>query len=390
MKPLEGIRVLDFTRVVAGPLATRVLADQGAEVIKVEPPGGDMTRGFPPLADDGTTPYFAHQNAGKRFCGVDLGAQGATQVILELLATCDVLIENYRPGVMARLGLGPDTVLERFPGLVYCSVTGFGQDGPWMDRRAYAPIGHLETGLLAYDELKTGRPARQPALTLGDASAAMMAANSINAMLVKAARTGEGGHLDVCMVESLLFLQEWASTELEGGCPGTNAGACDECPILHLPSGEVWGMAGNPVAWFEHLPPAMGRPELLDDPRFVDPETREAHRADIEQLLTEWASTFDDFDEFRERLESMTPFTKAPLHSIHDLAASDFAGHRGLFTETTNGMTIPAQPMRGSGIGTNGRVGRLGEDNEEVLAELLGYTPARIAELTAAGVLHGG
>jgi CoA:oxalate CoA-transferase len=387
MKPLEGIRVLDFTRVVAGPLATRVLADQGAEVIKVEPPEGDLSRTFPPVVGDGTNPYFAHQNAGKRFVSLDLRADGATELVLELLEHCDVLVENYRPGVMARLGLGPDTVCEQFPRLVYCSVTGFGQDGPWADRRAYAPVGHLESGLLAHDELKTGRPARQPAITLGDATAALMAANSVNALLVQAARTGAGGQLDVCMVESLLFIQEWVSTELAGGCESPNAGACEECPILRLPDGRVWGIAGNPIAWFDHLATAMERPELLDDPRFVDPPTREAHRADIEDLLTSWAATFETFDDFRDALESRSPFTTAELHDVHDLAGSDFAAHRELFTVASNGARIPSRPARGAGIGTTGRVAARGADNAAVLGELLGHDAARIQELFAAGVL---
>lgn len=387
MKPLEGIRVLDLTRVVAGPLATRILADQGAEVIKVEPPDGDMSRIFEPIVDDGITAYFAHQNAGKRFCSMDLSAGGATELVYELLEQCDVLVENYRPGVMERLGLGPDAVCARFPSLVYCSVTGFGQDGPWADRRAYAPIGHLESGLLAYDHDKTGRPARQPAITLGDATAALMAVNSINALLVRAARTGEGGHLDVCMVESLVFIQEWVSTELAGGVEGTNTGACDECPILQLPNGEAWGIAGNPISWFEALTVAMDRPDLLEDPRFLDAESREAHRPDLEVLLTEWAATFDSFDEFRRNLESRSPFTTAPLHSIHELAASEFAAHRGMFTETNTGISIPARSAVGAGIGTNGRVAARGADNAAVLAEVLGYDDARIDRLREAGIL---
>ena len=391
--PLSGIRVLDLTRVVAGPFATRVLADQGAEVIKIEPPDGDLSRTFPPLADDGITPYFAQQNAGKRFCSVDLTAPGAADLLRELLAHCDVLVENFRPGVLDRYGLGPAAMLERFPRLVYCSITGFGQDGPWADRRAYAPIGHLESGLLHYDERKTGRPARQPALVLGDATTALMAAGSINALLVQAARTGQGGHLDVCMVESMVYLQEWVSTELAGGWVGTNAGACDQTPILRLPDGRVWGLGGNPVAWFDTLPEAMERPELRHDPRFADPVTRETNRAELEAELTAWAASFERFDDFRRVLEARTPFTVAELHSIHDLAASDFAAHRQLFATagatTADGtdIRIPARPTAGAGIGTDGRVAARGADNRAVLRDVLGYDDTRIDALAAAGVL---
>ncbi len=387
MRPLEGIRVLDFTRVVAGPLATRILADQGAEVIKIEPPEGDLSRTFPPLADDGVTAYFAHQNAGKRFMSMDLSAAGASDVVWELAAECDVIVENYRPGVMARLGLGPEAMLERFPQLVYCSVTGFGQDGPWSQRRAYAPMGHLESGMLAHDELKTGRPAQQPALTLGDAAAAMMAVNAVNAMLVKAARHGEGGHLDVCMVESLVFIQEWVSTELSGGWDHVNAGACEESPILRLPNGEAWGIAGSPLAWWDSLVPAMDRPELLNDPRFATIDSRRDHRAEILELITDWAASFDSFEHFRENLESRSPFTTAALHDIHELAASDFARHRGMFTTAEDGSPIPARSAAGSDIGTTGHVASRGADNAAVLADVLDYPAERISELTNAGVL---
>ncbi len=387
MRPLDGIRVLDFTRVVAGPLATRILADQGAEVIKIEPPDGDLSRTFPPLADDGVTAYFCHQNAGKHFVSMNLAAPGATEVILDLVDSADVVIENYRPGVMDRLGLGATALLERRPSLVYCSVTGFGQDGPWAQRRAYAPMGHLESGMLSHDELKTGRPARQPALTLGDAAAALMAVNAVNAMLVKALRTGEGGHLDVSMVEALVFIQEWVSTELAGGWDTVNAGSCDESPILRLPNGEAWGIAGSPLAWWDALIAVMERPDMAADPRYATLESRGEHRDEIEAEITAWAATFGSFEEFRDHLEANSPFTTAALHDIHELAASDFADHRGMFTQASNGVLIPARSAAGSDIGTTGRVGARGSDNVDVATRILGYDQARISQLISDGVL---
>jgi crotonobetainyl-CoA:carnitine CoA-transferase CaiB-like acyl-CoA transferase len=385
--PLDGVRVLDFTRVVAGPLATRILADQGAEVIKIEPPEGDMSRAFPPPDPEGITPYFAQQNAGKRFCSVDLTAAGATDLICELVARCDVLVENFRPGVMDRFGLGPERMCERFPSLVYCSITGFGQVGPWADRRAYAPIGHLESGLLEYDMRKTGRPARQPALVLGDAVTAMMAASAINALLVKSARSGTGGRLDVCMVESMVYIQEWVSTELAGGWEGTNAGSCDQSAVLHLGDGRAWGIGGNIVAWFDGLTEAMDRPDLRADPRFADLDQREAHRNDLETIVAEWAATFPTFDEFRRTLEARSPLTTAELRSIHDLAETDWADERALFAETTAGIRVPARSAAGAGIGTDGRVAARGADNGAVMNDVLGLDRVALERLTGAGVL---
>ncbi|MGI9595810.1 MAG: CaiB/BaiF CoA transferase family protein [Acidimicrobiales bacterium] len=387
--PLDGVRVLDLTRVVAGPLATRILADQGAEVIKVEPPGGDMSRQFPPMAAGGMSPYFAQQNAGKRFCAVDLSKQGGPDLLLRLLERCDVLVENFRPGAMARFGLGADEICRRFPGLVYCSITGFGQDGPWADRRAYAPIGHLESGLLEYDERKNGRAAKQPAIVLGDVATAMMAANSINALLVKAARTGEGGRLDVCMVESMVYIQEWSSTEMWGGWDTTNAGACEQSPVLRLPDGRVWGIGGNIVAWFDGLAEAMGRPELAEDPRFADPATRESNRAELESVITEWAATFETFDEFRVALEAKSALTTAELRSIEDLGRTAWAEHRQLFCTTESGIPIPARPAAGAGIGTTGYVAPLGADNRAVMNEVLGLNDDALSALVEAEVLVG-
>ena len=278
MKPLDGIRVLDFTRVVAGPLATRILADQGAEVIKVEPPEGDLSRTFPPSLPNDITPYFAQQNAGKYFCSFDLSQPDTPLLLKELADTCDVIVENFRPGVMQKFGLDAETLRASNPKLVYCSITGFGQTGPWAKRRAYAPIGHLESGLLEYERRKIERPTKQPALVLGDSVTALSAASAINALLVQVSRQGIGGYLDVCMVESLVYIQEWVSTELAGGWESTNAGACQGAPILELPDGQTWGLAGDPVAWFADLSKAMDRPELIDDPRFADPIVRESNR----------------------------------------------------------------------------------------------------------------
>ncbi len=385
--PLSGIRVLDLTRVVAGPLATRIMADQGAEVIKVEPPEGDMSRQFPPFAADGNNPYFAQQNAGKRFCSIDLRTEAGPKLILSLLEHCDVLVENFRPGVMDRFGLGPDEICQRFPKLVYCSITGFGQDGPWADRRAYAPIGHLESGLLEYDERMNARPAQQPALVLGDVATAMMAANSINALLVKAARTGDGGHLDVCMIESMVYIQEWSSTEMSGGWETTNAGACEQSPVLRLPDGRIWGIGGNIVAWFDGLVAAMDRPELANDPRFADPATREENRGELEAVVTEWAASFATFDEFRRALESKSALTTAELRSIRELAETDWARHRGLFVTTESGIPIPARPAAGAEIGTTGYLAGRGADNHAVLTEVLGLDEDQVAARFADGSL---
>ena len=157
--------------------------------------------------------------------------------------------------------------------------------------------------------------------------------------------------------------------------------------MLRLPDGRVWGIAGNIVAWFDGLPEAMGRPELAADPRFADPIIREQNRSELEAELTDWAATFDTFDEFRRTLEGATAFTTAELRSIVELAETDWAEHRQLFFTTESGVPIPARPAVGGDIGTNGRLARRGADNAAVLRDVLDMDDAQIAAHVANGVL---
>src|SRR4051812_43911601 len=159
--PLHGIRVLDLSRVVSGPLCGRILADLGADVVKVEPPELDRTRTVPPFID-GLSPYFAQLNAGKRNVGIDLKTPGAADLIRRLAAVCDVFVENFRPGVLARYGLDADRLLTINPRLVYCSLTGWGQDGPWRDRRAYSPPVPPPTRMGGKGAPGPGRPPASP------------------------------------------------------------------------------------------------------------------------------------------------------------------------------------------------------------------------------------
>jgi crotonobetainyl-CoA:carnitine CoA-transferase CaiB-like acyl-CoA transferase len=159
--PLTGVRVLDLSRVVSGPLCSRLLADLGAEVIKVEPPDGDVSRTVPPVVG-GTGAYFTQMNAGKRNVCLDLKAPGAADVVARLAEASDVLLENFRPGVLARLGIDPAALRTRNPRLIVCSISGWGQDGPWRNRRAYAPLMHAEVGFI---EFAAGARSRSPAST---------------------------------------------------------------------------------------------------------------------------------------------------------------------------------------------------------------------------------
>ncbi len=184
----------------------------------------------------------------------------------------------------------------------------------------------------------------------------------------------------------MVYIQEWVSTELAGGWDGANAGSCHEAPILRLPDGRCWSLGGNPVAWFEPLA-AMGRDDLLDDPRFADAIDREASKSELIELVAEWAGKFARFDDFRDELETKSLFTVAELCSIEDLAGSPWAEHREAFTETSVGVRVPTRPALGAEIGTSGPYGPRGADNRAILTEVLGLGDERLDALTAAGAL---
>ena len=195
-RPLEGVRVLDFTRVLAGPHAGRMLLDLGAEVIKVEPPEGDITRTTYPRINSVST-YFAQQNAGKRCISVDLDHHEGRELVLRLVDQVDVVLENFRPGVMQRLGLGIDVLHARNPRLVVASVSGYGQTGPWVHRRAYAPVVGAESGFTKAQGDARGGVYANDAHSHADVYTALECGAAVLAALFQRERTGRGEHIDI-------------------------------------------------------------------------------------------------------------------------------------------------------------------------------------------------
>ena len=214
--PLAGIKVLDFTRVLAGPFVSRMLSDLGADVIKVEPPEGDMTRIIGRKVND-LSGYFTQQNAGKRAICVDLARPGAAELMLQLAAEADIVLENFRPGIMAGFGLGWEHLSAVNPRLVMLSISGFGQTGPERDRASYAPIIHGETGLLARQQFVTGADAAQDfALSIADTYSGLHGLVGTMAALSYAQRTGIGQHVDLAMINAMFFTDDYAHFQLEG------------------------------------------------------------------------------------------------------------------------------------------------------------------------------
>jgi CoA:oxalate CoA-transferase len=212
---LAGVKVLDFTRVLAGPFVSRMLSDLGADVVKVEPPEGDMTRLIGRKIND-LSGYFTQQNAGKRGICVDLARPGAAALMLQLAAKADIVLENFRPGIMASFGLGWEQLSDVNPRLVMLSISGFGQTGPERDRASYAPIIHAETGLLERQQSVTGTDGAQDfALSIADTYSGLHGLVGTLAALSYAQRTGIGQHVDMAMINAMFFTDDYAHFELE-------------------------------------------------------------------------------------------------------------------------------------------------------------------------------
>lgn len=212
--PLAGLKVLDFTRVVAGPYATRMLSDLGAEVLKVEPPEGDVTRRLGSQGDR-LSGYYLQQNIGKRNICVDLKAPGARELILKLAATADIVTENFRPGVMARFGIGWDDLVKVNPGLIMLSISGYGQTGPDRKKAAYAPVLHAQSGLIARQaEMANAKPV-DIQMSVADSYSSLHGIIAILAALRVRDQSGEGQHIDMAMTSVLHSVDDYAHWVLD-------------------------------------------------------------------------------------------------------------------------------------------------------------------------------
>jgi crotonobetainyl-CoA:carnitine CoA-transferase CaiB-like acyl-CoA transferase len=390
--PLDGVRVLDFSLVMSGPHCTRMLVDLGADVIKVEPPGGDLTRFFRPRAGS-IALYHAQQNCGKRNLSADLHRPEAVELMLRLVERVDVVVENFRPGVMHRLGLGYPEASARNPRLVYASISGFGQRGQSAGRRAYADIIHAEMGMTEM----LGRRQRHPGTSFNhaDTYTGLECLAGVLAALLQRERTGRGQHVDVAMAETLLAVNEWASRELAGGAedPLSPAGG-PATPMLTTADGRRVVVTGNPVTRgvFESWCACMGRPELGEDPRFATAEARLEHREELLAVLQEWAGRLESPAALEEALAPARLATGV-VRSVEEAGAGEWARERGAVVEVDDRsggrLRLPNSPWRFSdaATGVRGVPAFRGEHNREVLEQLLGMRAEEVDALEAAGVL---
>lgn len=292
-KPLAGLKVLEFGQIAAGPFAGSLLADLGADVVKIErPDGGDGMRAWPPFsrAADGAafSENFASLNRNKRSLAADLKSESGIALLRRLAAKADVMIENFRPGVMARLGLGYEALAADNPGLVYCSISGYGQSGPYAEKGAFDVTVQAISGVMSVTGEEGGAPVKC-GVPIGDFCAGLYAAYTILAALIRRRATGKGAYIDCSMVGSLIGIAALQTSEYFGtGKPPRRMGSAHprNAPYqaFHAQDGYFVIAAGNDRLWQE-VCEAVGRPDIAYDPRFKTQELRARNQAELVAIL---------------------------------------------------------------------------------------------------------
>ena len=402
MQPLVGLRILDLTRVLAGPYCTMMLGDLGADVIKVERPGhGDDARAWgPPFVGEpygpypGESAYFIAANRNKRSITVNLKSPRGQEIVKQLAAESDVFIENFRAGALERMGLGYEDLKAANPGLVYCSLSGYGRTGPYASRPGYDFIIQAEGGLMGITGPREGPPYRV-GIPIVDITAGMFAATAILAALRARDQTGEGQFLDVSLLDAVAaLLTNVASNYLVGGAEPQRYGNAHPnlAPYEVFRARDRWFAvaAGNDRQW-GILCTAIGRPDLKNDPRFAANRDRVLNQPALKEELADVFVT-RDADEWLALLrEAGLPC--GPINTIPEVLAHPQAEPRQLVLEaehpTAGTVRFPGFPYKFSGTPASVRrpPPRLGEHTEQILVELLGYSPKEVAALREEGVL---
>lgn len=391
---LAGLKVLDFTHVLAGPTATRLLAEMGAEVIKVEfPPVGDISRLLPVLKN-GRSAYYVQQNRGKKSVCLNLKTPAGREVVHDLIRQVDVVIENFSPGVAARLGVGWEQVHALNPRAVMCSISAFGQSGPLSSLPGFDYIAQAYAGVTGMIGDAEGAP-MLPMLGLGDVNTGVHAACAIGFALLHRERGGEGQYLDISLLDAYAHCHEInvAMVGLTGQTP-TRAGNHHYavCPLgLFKGQSRYLCIITLDNQW-PSLCKAMGRPELASDPRYNTNANRVAHAPEVIALIQAWVDGIANDDEVLRLLEE-AHVPCAPILTMKEMIEHPHMQERGTVREVQDPKlgtaTVPGMPLRFSGFPHNVAMeaSALGADNAAVLGGLLGYSAERLAALTAEGVL---
>ena len=394
MAPLDGIRVVDLSRVVAGPFCTMTLADMGADVVKIEEPGrGDEARAFGPPFHGGESPYFLSINRNKRSCTVDLKHETGKAILRRLLEGADVLIENFRPGALARLGFGYEAVSAVHPGLVYCSISGFGDSGPDAARPGYDLIVQGEAGLMAVTGEADGPPTRV-GTSIADLTSGLMAAQGILLALYARRTTGRGQHVRVAMLDAVASLLTYNTGIYFASGKGPTRRGNDHpsvAPYQTLRASDGWINLGiaNDSLWKRYCD-AVERPDLRDDTRFATAPARVEHRRTLIPII-EALTAERPVQEWMDLLGAAgVPCGR--IRSVAEVCTNPQLVERGKVVErphpTAGKVQMIGQPIE---LGdTPARIDTapplLGEHTDDVLREA-GYSEAEIRGFRASGAV---
>ncbi|WP_437889633.1 CaiB/BaiF CoA transferase family protein [Phytobacter sp. V91] len=394
LQPLSGVRVLDLSRVLAGPWCASLLNDLGAEVIKIEMPGsGDDSRSFTPHIG-GESSYFMQLNHGKKSVTLDLKSEQGLAILKELVACSDVLVENFRPGVTARLGIDYPTLAAINPRLVYASISGFGQQGPMAHKAAYDHIIQAIGGIMQVTGQADGEPTRVGD-AIGDVVAGLYGSWAVLAALLQRGISGKGQHLDVSMLDTMVTLQMVSLTQWIGGLPA--AGRLGNAHPISAPMDSYRAQDGHIVIavandkLFRQLASAMEQPALVEDPRFITDPQRLANQQQLRQQIENWLA-----DKTVSEAQAALDLAGVPASAVlrlDEILDSDYARQRELVKQIHHPQAgiipIVPQPVKMSAASADPALmpPALGEHTHAVLRELLGMDEETLALLHTQGVI---
>ena len=401
-KMLEGYRVLDFTQYVAGPTCSRLMAEMGAEVVKLElAPGGDRIRDWglkPRTAEPSShSTYYMQHDHSKLSFAIDMKQPGAHELVMAMVPKFDVLVENFAPGVIKRMGFGYEDVKKINPKIIMCSISMAGQTGPLADKAGYDLIGQAYAGIT--DGI--GEPDRAPAvigMAIGDVSTGVAAAMAVCAALLHRERTGEGQYLDASLTDTYFHMHEMnvpkialAGDKVKPRRAGSQVDGPGPAGVFRYRNDEYVMILITPHQW-PQMVRAMGKPELAGDPRFKAARARHANRLELQAIIEQWLGSFPSRDAAIAAMDKER-VPCAPVLTVNEAVAHPHLNERKTVRWVDDPLlgkvAIPGVPVKFSAWPdkTELRSARLGEDNERVLHEYLDLSDTRIQELYAKGVL---
>ena len=392
--PLEGVRVVELGQLLAGPFTGTLLAYFGADVVKVEPPGGDPIRGWRKLDDDGTSFWWRSLGRNKKSVTLDLKTDQGKALVRKMMTKADVVIENFRPGTMENWGLGPDSFSEDNPGLVYTRISGYGQTGPYASKPGYASVCEGIGGMRYVNGFPGERPVR-PNLSLGDTIAALHAALGILLALFERQASDKGQVVDVALYESVFNLLEGVIPEFDGagvirepsgstvtGIVPTNTYRCADRKFVVI--------GGNGDSIFKRLMVAAGRPDMAENPDMATNAGRVENEAAIDDALDSWCRSLPSDDILSILEDARVP--SGPIYSVADMMQDPHFQARGLFQQVEiNGKPLKIPAITPRLVETPGETrwpgGDVGSHNQQILQEELGLSAEEFVQLQQDGVI---